>query len=139
MFLIPLSRTQAELSRRLDRLDRLFAVDPEALALQSPAIDVSETEGTYVVRLDLPGVAKDAVKISIDGRRLSIDAEQTKLAPVEGEKTLHTERSLTRFARSLSLPLDITQTGSTAKLDNGVLTLTLAKRKPDGSGQLNVD
>jgi HSP20 family protein len=136
MFLIPLTRSHADLSRRLDRL---FAVDPEALALQSPALDVTETDSTYVVRLDLPGVARDAVKIAIDGRRLSIDAEQARVTPTEGEKALHTERAPTRFARSLSLPLEITQTGSVAKLDNGVLTLTLAKRKPDGSGQLSVD
>lgn len=135
MFLIPLSRNTAELSRRLDRL---FAVDPEALALQSPAIDVSETDTTYLVRLDLPGVAKDAVKISIDGRRLTVDAEQSRTS-VEGERVLHAERSPTRFARSLSLPQEIAQAESSAKLDNGVLTLTLAKRKPDGSGHLIVD
>ena len=138
MFLIPLHRSTAQLSRRLDRLDRLFAVDPEALALQSPAVDVNETETAYLVRLDLPGVAKDAVKISIDGRRLSIDAEQARVV-TEGERALHSERSPTRFARSLTLPQDIAQAESNAKMDNGVLTLTLVKRKPDGSGHLNVD
>ncbi|MBV8502247.1 MAG: Hsp20/alpha crystallin family protein [Paucibacter sp.] len=135
MFLIPLSRSTADLHRRLDRL---FAVDPEAVALQSPAIDVSETDTSYVVRLDLPGVDKQAVKIAIDGRRLSVDAEQTR-ATVEGERVLHAERSLTRFARSLSLPQEISQAESSAKLDNGVLALTLAKRKPDTNGNLIVD
>ncbi|HEY1091935.1 MAG TPA: Hsp20/alpha crystallin family protein [Burkholderiaceae bacterium] len=136
MFLIPLSTRHpaADLSRRIERL---FAVDDDAVALLSPAIDLSETEQGYTLRLDLPGVAKEAVKIRIDGRRVSIDAEQVQTT-VEGERFLHRERSLTRFSRSLSLPQELSQADSSAKLDNGVLTLTLAKRQISDNGNLSV-
>ena len=41
---------------------------------------------------------------------------------------IYRERTATRYARSFTLPADIDQTASAAKLDNGVLTLTLAKK-----------
>jgi len=143
MFVIPLSQStrhhqthSAELSRRIERL---FNVDQNAVALSSPLLDISETDAAYRLQLDLPGIAKDAVKIRIDGRRISIDAEQAKAADLpEGERALLRERSATRFSRSLVLPQEVKQSDSTAKLESGVLTLTLVKRQRDDAGELTV-
>lgn len=144
MFVIPVARhhhplhtpNSAELSRRIERL---FNVDQDAVALSSPALDISETDTAYRLQLDLPGIAKEAVKIRIDGRRISVDAEQAKAAELpEGERALLRERSATRFSRSLVLPQEVKQADSTAKLENGVLTLTLVKRQRDDAGELTV-
>lgn len=136
MFVIPVSRHSADLSRHIERL---FNTDQDAVALRSPALDVSETDAAYTLQLDLPGVAKEAVKIKIEGRRVSIDAEQTRAAEkTEGERVLYRERSVTRFSRTLALPQELSKSDSTAKLDNGVLTLTLVKRQPDNAGELSV-
>ncbi len=138
MFVLPVSRHHsAELSRRVERL---FNVNDDAVALRSPALDVSETDTAYTLSLDLPGVAKEAVKVKIEGRRVSIDAEQAKAAEAaEGSRALYRERSVTRFSRSIALPQEVSSADSSAKLDNGVLTLTLVKRQPDGAGQLTVN
>ncbi|HEX2011770.1 MAG TPA: Hsp20/alpha crystallin family protein [Roseateles sp.] len=138
MFVIPVARHahSAELSRRIERL---FNVDQDAVALRSPALDVSETDKAYTLQLDLPGVSKEAVKIRIEGRKVSIDAEQSRPAEAqEGERALYRERSVTRFSRSVALPKEVTQADSSAKLENGVLTLTLVKRQLEGSGELSV-
>lgn len=136
MFVIPVARHSADLSRRIERL---FSAETDAVALRSPALDVSETDSSYTLQLDLPGVAKEAVKVRIEGRRVSIDAEQIRAAePKEGERGLYRERATTRFSRSVALPKEVTQADSTAKLENGVLTLTLAKRQPEGSGELTI-
>src|SRR6218665_169867 len=98
MFVFPVAqnRHSAELSRRIERL---FHVTDDAVALRSPALDVSETDTAYTLQLDLPGVDKQAVKVKIEGRRVSIDAEQTRAADaVEGERSLYRERSVTRFS-----------------------------------------
>ncbi|MET0519146.1 MAG: Hsp20/alpha crystallin family protein [Burkholderiaceae bacterium] len=141
MFVIPVSRHSAELSRQIEqRVERLFNVNDKAVALRSPALDVSETDGAYTLQLDLPGVAKEAVKVKIEGRRISVDAEQTRAADkTEGERSLYRERSVTRFSRSLALPQEVSKADSTAKLENGVLTLTLVKRQPDNAGELTVN
>src|SRR6478609_3218780 len=126
MFVFPLAqsvRHPADLSRRIERL---FNVNDDAVALRSPALDVSETDNAYTLQLDLPGVSKEAVKVKIEGRRVSIDAEQTRATDkVEGERALYRERSVTRFSRTLALPQEVSKTDSNAKLENGVLTLTL--------------
>lgn len=141
MFVIPVARNAhlqaaAELSRRVERLFDLER--PDAVALRSPALDVSETEHSYILQLDLPGVSKEAVKVRIEGRKVSIDAEQPRAEAREGEHNLYRERAVTRFSRQINLPKEVTQNNSSAKLDNGVLTLTLAKRQLEGSGELSV-
>ena len=81
MFLVPVNRNLSELSRSLDRFfdDGFFGEPRDASAtLRSPALDVIEGETAYTVKLDMPGVTKDAVKVNIDGRRVSVDAEQRK-------------------------------------------------------------
>ena len=146
MFLVPVNRNLSELSRGLDRLfdenfGGFFGGDKTELstALRTPALDVSETETGYTVKVDLPGVPKDAVKINIEGRRVSIDAEQTKNEEKkEGERVIYRERSVSRFSRSFTLPDEIDQAESSAKIDHGVLTLSLAKRKARSGGQLTV-
>lgn len=146
MFLVPVNRNLSDISRSLDRFfddgyGGLFGDSREAAtaALRSPALDVSETESSYTVKLDLPGVPKDAVKVSIDGRRVSIDAEQRGEAEKkDGERVLYRERSVSRFSRSFALPMEISQSDSSANMDHGVLTLTLAKRQAGNAALLKV-
>ena len=141
MFVIPVSRHSAEFTRQIDRL--LAKPERDAVALRTPSLDVSETDQAYILQLDLPGVAKAAVKITIEGRRINIDAAQAEAAPATeapttAERVLHRERALTRFSRSVVLPAEVNQSDSNAKLENGVLTLTLIKRQAAGASHLTV-
>ena len=142
MFVFPVAQARFSTDRSADlsrRIERLFSVNDDAVALRSPALDVSETDTAYTLQLDLPGVAKEAVKVKIEGRRISIDAEQAKAAETpEGTRALYRERSVTRFSRTLALPQEVSKADSVAKLENGVLTLTLVKRQPDNVGELTV-
>ena len=77
MFLVPMTRNASELARSFDRLfddgfERFFAPSTNNNPSRSPALDVSESDSAYTVKLDLPGVAKEDVKVSIDGRRVSV-------------------------------------------------------------------
>lgn len=127
MFLVPIPRTSNRVRRFLfdESLDRLFDFPSTQAALpRSPALDVAESEQAYTVTLDLPGVVKDNVKVSIEGRRVQIEAQARK----GGERVLVRERVASSYARSFLLPVELDQERSTAKLDNGVLKLELAKR-----------
>jgi len=149
MFIVPVSRRAAVRARHFDRLfdtafDQLFSQPAaDAAPVRRPAIDVTESDRGYVVTLDVPGVAREDVKVSIDGRRVSIVAEaraaETPAAeagtegaetPKATERVILRERAFASFARSFTLPSEIDQGSSQAKLDNGVLTLTLVKRDP---------
>ena len=154
MFIVPVSRRAVPSSRSFDRLfddafDRFFAhpSSNDSAPARRPAIDVSESEAQYVVTLDVPGVSREDVKVSIDGRKVAIvaearqaapAAEDTAPAPTSEERVIVRERAVASFARSFTLPKEIDQSASQAKLDNGVLTLTLTKRAPTAS-QLTVN
>ena len=132
MFLVPLSR-RADWLRSFDRLfdaDTLFGTDSQAALPRTPALDVVESDQAYTVTLDLPGVAKDNVKVSIEGRRVQIEAQATKTDErKDSDRLLYRERAESSYARSFVLPVELDQERSNAKLDNGVLKLELAKRQ----------
>jgi HSP20 family protein len=150
MFVIPVAPRSAELSRRVDRLLDA-ALDPflgsrasdDGDAVRSPAVDVAETDSAYVVTLDMPGVAKEDVQVSIEGRRLNVQASVRKAAPQEGQaaaqKVLYRERAQTRYARSVALPAAVDQAQAVAKLENGVLVLTLPKPAATRAANITVN
>lgn len=145
MFLVPMSRNASELARSFDRLfddgfERFFAPAAQpAAGARSPALDVAESEAGYTVKLDMPGVAKEDVKISIDGRRVSVEAQtRTEEEKKDGDRIVYRERSLASYSRAFTLASDIDQASSSAKLEHGVLTLTLAKRSATAASRLSV-
>jgi HSP20 family protein len=148
MFLVPLTRSSQDLARSFDRLfddsalDRFFnagRAETTPAGQRSPALDVAETERSYTVKVDLPGIGKDDVKIAIDGRRISIEAQTERSSEKkDGERVIYTERSSASYARSFTLPSEVDQAESSARMDSGVLTLTLAKRGASKATQLTV-
>ena len=144
MFLVPVTRRTPHWVRSFDSLfdaslERLFAGD-EAPLPRSPALDVAESDQAYTVTLDLPGVAKGDVKVSIEGRRVQIQAQSGKTDErKEGDRVLVRERAESSYARSFVLPVELDQERSTAKLDNGVLTLELAKRRSVSATQIAIN
>ena len=159
MFIVPVPRRASANVRGFDRLfdvafDRLLNQPTDDSApVRRPAIDVSESDAGYVVTLDVPGVTREDVKVSIDGRRVNIVAEARSTevaadAPADGataadapkstDRVILRERAFASFARSFTLQSEIDQSSSQAKLDNGVLTLTLTKRHA-ASTQLTVN
>ena len=154
MFIVPVSRRAAVRSRHFDRLfdtafDQLFAQPAaDSAPVRQPAIDVSESDLGYVVTLDVPGVTREDVKVSIDGRRVSIvaearsaadaTAEQPVDAPRSTDRVILRERAVASYARSFTLQSEIDQSASQARLENGVLTLTLTKRNANET-QLTVN
>jgi HSP20 family protein len=160
MFVLPLSRSaQRAVSPQFSRVvDRLFDESFDhhlrgaAAGTQSrtPALDVNETDTAYSIALDVPGVTREQLKVSVEGRRVSVETvDLPRAAPVEGgaaetpneaqPRSLYRERSLARYARTVSLPAEVDQAASQAKFENGVLTLTLAKKFATGATQLNIN
>ena len=145
MFFVPLTRNASELTRSFDRLfddgfERFFAPSTQGANPRTPALDVSESDRAYTVKLDLPGVAKEDVKIAIDGRRINIEAQTRKdEEKKEGDRVVYRERSVASYARSFSVAADVDQAESGAKLENGVLTLTLAKRGTPAAARITVN
>ena len=98
--------------------------------LAMPRLDVSETEKTFEVQAELPGVKKEDIKVSIDGQRVTIEGEcQQANEQRQGEQVVYSERSTRRYQRSFTLPSEVDDASAQARLENGILMLTLPKRQ----------
>jgi HSP20 family protein len=145
MFVLPIARTshRAAAPQFSRFIDRLFDESAEHTTARTPALDVSETDAGYTVAFEVPGVAREQLKVSVEGRRLSIETVDIAVAADEPKdaalRVLYRERSAARYARTVSLPAEVDQASSTAKFENGVLTLTLAKKVPTGAIQISIN
>ncbi len=116
MFFAPVVRTRA-MSPAFRSFDRSFErfVNDAFFTNASRGFDVQQDDKAWTVTLDLPGVAREDLSINIEGTIVRIETgAQAKRA----------------FKAAYELPQDIDADTSAAKLENGVLTLTLAKKAP---------
>jgi HSP20 family protein len=130
------------LSRAIDHLfnDRYANDAPEQPRV--PSLDVTESDTSYTLLFDLPGFTREQLNVTVQGRRVSVEASvpaQAEAKEGEGERLLYRERSAARYARTVSLPAEVDQATSTAKFENGVLFLTLAKKVPTGATRININ
>ncbi len=108
-------------------------------AVARARMDVVDKGNAFEVKVDLPGVAKDDINVTVEGAHVALQAETRKQSETkDGERVLHSERSITSYARSFELPCEVTEDGADAGFENGVLTLTLPKRVAATSKRLSI-
>lgn len=92
-----------------------------------PTTDISETDNSYEVRAELPGVSKDDIQISVKDNLLSIKGEKRQENEDESKKYKRIERRYGTFERNFTLPPKVDVDNINAKFNNGVLTLSIPK------------
>jgi HSP20 family protein len=104
------------------------------------AVDVREDGDHFYVEAELPGFRKEDVDVTLENQQLTISAErrdeQKKDGP-KGDLLLH-ERRFSRFLRSFTLPPTVDEQTVNAKLQDGVLTITLNKREETKPKKISV-
>ena len=91
----------------------------------TPAVDVVETDDAFVLVAELPGVRREDIDVEVDDRRLEISGR--RLPVEEGQSFVRMERSYGPFRRSFELDPSIDAGKISAKIEQGVVTLTLPK------------
>lgn len=103
------------------------------LARVGPTLDVTEEENAFSVRVEVPGYSDKDLNIAVEQDRLVVSGE-IKTEAKDGEKAEVTSS----FRRELSLNNLVDESQASAKLENGVLTLTLPKIKPPEPRQIAI-
>ena len=91
-------------------------------------LDVNEDDKEYVVNVDMPGVKKGDIDISVEGNQITVRAEVKREKSSGKGKELYNERYSGQAYRSFSLPTEVDSGTAKAIYDGGVLTLTLPKK-----------
>src|SRR3989338_6413885 len=92
-----------------------------------PSVDIKESESSYDVHVELPGVAKEDIDISLDGNVLILKGETKSLHVEEKDGYSSNERVYGAFLRKFTLPDNADKEKIDAKSENGVLLLTIPK------------
>jgi HSP20 family protein len=94
----------------------------------APTFEVKETTDQFLVRADIPGVKEEHIDVSLHNGVLSIAGTRSAEERKEGEAFFVYERQFGSFSRSFALPDTADADKVEAKLDHGVLTVTIGKR-----------
>jgi len=122
-----------------DVFDRFFAdafrrwpratVEGRASADWAPAADVTETEGEYLIKAELPEVRKEDVSLSVQDGVLTLTGERKQEKRDDNEKVHRVERFHGSFARRFSLPEDADEQSIKAESKDGVILIHIPKHK----------
>lgn len=121
-----------------DLIDEIFSGDDfQYPQFRTPAIDVLDEEGRYVVEAELPGLSEKDVQLELKDRTLVLSTakKETKEEKNENSRWLRRERKDFQFSRSFALPEDVDAEKIEAKFRDGLLTIALPK-KPESSPRL---
>ena len=102
-------------------------------------MDVHEDDKAYRVTVDVPGVRKEDIDVSVEGNQVTISAEVKREQSRDTEKEVHSERFAGKAFRSFSLPNEVDSSKSEASYDGGVLRLTLPKKGDSQSRHLSIN
>ncbi len=126
------SRYMPEIRRIQDKMNQVIedfvAETPAPFAdVMKPLADVKETDEEVVVTMDLPGMDKGDVEITVTENALEVRAERKTEKEEKEEEFYRKERTFARFERSLKLPAEVKAEDAKASLKDGVLEVHLPK------------
>lgn len=133
-YMIPVGRANRKASPvRYNGVNRMF--DEFFSDMLSPSLsysretfkmDIQDNDSSYLVEADLPGVSKNEIKLALEENILTIEVEREQLSEEIQTNYVRKERKLSAMSRSIRLP-DVKSEDIDAKLENGVLTVTVPK------------
>ena len=135
-----------ELEDMSNRLNRVFGrpiarMEPNSEMLMAdwtPSADISETDTSYLIKAEIPGVNKEDVKVTIQDGMLTVQGERKMEKEEKGKKFHRIERSYGSFMRSFRVPDDADESTVKAEFKDGVLNITLAKSAKAKPKAINV-
>lgn len=129
------------LRKEMDNLwNRFFEQGPfpKTTAEWMPLSDISETKNKIIVKLDIPGLDAQDINVSISGDLLVIKGEKKKESEEKGEHHYRMERYYGAFERSFRLPVEVKADKVEAKVDKGVLKITMPKTESAKKKEIEV-
>ena len=117
-----LETLQSEMSRLFD-----FSLSRWPEKTWNPAVDIHDTKDNLIVKVDIPGLSKDEIEVTVENGALVIKGEKKREEKSEEEGLIREERYYGTFYRSIQLPTSVDADKVKAASKNGVMTITVPK------------
>src|ERR1041384_2076455 len=130
-----------ELQRGIHQLfDEGYGSQREDVALKAwaPPVDIYEDENSFLIKVELPEINREDVKVSLNENVLSITGERRVENEEKRENYHRVERSYGQFHRSFTLPQNVAVDTINAQFKDGVLRLTLPKKEEAKPKQIEI-
>ena len=122
----------------LPSLRRWFEVDgKDNEVFRLPMTNIHETDKEFVLTLEMPGVDKKDIKVGVENDRLVVGGERSE--KTESEGLIRREIRSAKFHRSFTLNPTIDRDGIKAKMENGILKVTLPKLAESVGREVAID
>ena len=124
-----------------DTIRTLHPTDGEELekGTWAPAVDIYETNDSFVVSADLPGLNKDEIQIDLKDNTLTLKGEKKFEEKVSKDNYIRVERAYGSFVRSFTLPQNVDPEKIKAKYKEGILEMTIPKKEEAKPKQIKVE
>ena len=112
-----------------DLMSNFWGTSPSNFLSQtmSPALDVVESENSFQIKMDAPGLQAKDINVQVHGNTLTLSGQRQEEKETKDKTFYRMERRNGSFSRTVSLPCGINESEAVAEYTNGVLTLTLPK------------
>lgn len=140
-------REMEDMQRRMSSLFDLSSFrrsnltnDEESITVAewAPLVDIAEDDKEYLIKVELPEIQKDDVKVTVESGTLTISGERKAEKEEKGRKFHRVERYYGRFERSFTIPDDTASDNVKAEFKDGVLRVHLAKSEKARPKQIEV-
>jgi len=104
----------------------------------TPAVDLYEDKDSLIVQVEVPGMKKEEIEVSLHDGVLTIGGERREEKPAEGNDGYRAERLYGRFQRAITLPKPVDSANVKAAYKDGILTVTLPKSEEAKPRQISI-
>ena len=125
-----MSRLHDEFDRILHEFGMPFWSAPNGKTARAPSVDIYEKDGTLFVEAELPGIAKEDVRVTCQDHSVVIQGETREEKKEEKDGYYRSERRVGHFYRAVPLPAEVQFDQATAEFKDGVLKVALPKATP---------
>lgn len=102
-------------------------------------LNVTENDQAFEVEVEMPGVKKEDIKVTVEQQRVTIEGEARREDEQRtGDNVVYAERSTRKFVRSFMLPSEVDDGNAQARLEDGVLKMTLPKKQGSTATRLTI-
>ena len=108
-------------------------------SVRYPRYDFVETPGAYLLVFDLPGVKRDEISVTTEGEDVVLSGERSRPEWGEGAAVRRSERPFGGFRRALRMPADVRIDDIKARLDDGILTVTLPRHTEKSARTVDIE